>query len=243
MTASRKKIFISYSQKNKNVAKQISDELKLNDLDVWIDVEQIAPGERISEKITEGMTASDYYVLLISEDSRTSKWVQSELSLAFNLSKTKKLTVVPLLLDTATIPLELQGMLYIDLRKSASEGIRRLVDFIKTQFSKVSDLEPYETMLKSESDIVKKRLACEKILRDLTLSELRYHLSNKLTRQHVEVIWFDLFNKRMADEVPVVADLSMSCVELIDRARREDTLANLLNIVCRNHPHLSAAAF
>jgi predicted nucleotide-binding protein len=147
-----KQVFISYSQKDSNTAKQIYHELREHDLNIWIDVEQIAPGDHIASEISKGLTASDYYVLLISENSKVSRWVQRELSLAFKLSQKTKLTIVPLLLQNVEVPFELQGLLYIDFRKSVAEGIDKLVDFFKSQFLRVDEIDHRVSVRKSISD-------------------------------------------------------------------------------------------
>ena len=234
----KKQIFISYNQKDRNVAAQVRQVLSAGDLPVWLDVEQVIPGDRIADKINQGLSASDYYLLLISENSNLSTWVKQELSLAFDLSAKKKITIVPLLLDDAPVPFELRGLLYIDLRKSVADGLKELKEFFRSQFSKISQLEPKTIVRKSGDDAEVSRRACQDSLRNLQLGELRFILSSKLSRQQIEIIWFDLFERQMADEAPG-GDVSMCCVKLLDRAKREDLLAKLIALICRSHPFVS----
>jgi hypothetical protein len=210
-------------------------------LRTWLDIEQIEPGARIADKITEGLTASDYYMLIISENSNVSNWVKRELSLAFELSSKKLLTIIPLLLDNAPVPFELKGLLYIDLRQSIPKGIEELVKFFRSQFTEISKLEPRVTMLKSYAHEARTRLLCEDNLRTLKLGDLRHLLTMKLSRQEIAVIWFDLFERRMDDEAPN-GDVSMSCVELLDRAHRRDLLADLISKICRSYPYVGRQA-
>jgi hypothetical protein len=64
---------------------------------VWIDFERIHPGDSISTVLQNALTGSDYYVLLISENSISSKWVRQEITFAFELADRKKLSVIPVL--------------------------------------------------------------------------------------------------------------------------------------------------
>jgi hypothetical protein len=230
-------IFISYNHKDAAIARQVDAALIQNDFLVWRDISEIKPGDRIADRITEALTAADYYVLLISQSSSKSEWVRRELSLALELSQTKKLTLVPLLLDDASVPLELRGLLYIDLRKSVTEGIEHLVEFFRGQFSRVSELERRRPFRKSESQEENRRRGCENKLFELRLADLRYLLAARLSRGQFEVVWFDVFERRMVDETNVT-DVSLCSVELVDRARREDRLSELIAMLCRNFLHL-----
>jgi hypothetical protein len=233
----KRNVFISYNYQDIAVANLIRHELHAYELEPWIDVAEILPGEPIADKITEGLSASDYYLILISENSNASPWVKRELSLAFELSDKKKLSIVPILLADVSIPLELQGLLFIDFRMSIKDGLAELSKFFKSQFTKISALDQHVVRRMGESDSEIRRRSCEDYLRELELSELRYVLSEKLSREHIQVIWFDLFGRRLSDEIHV-GDVTMCCVELLDRARREDVLLDLVSIVCRNHPHI-----
>jgi len=99
MSTTRKKIvFISYSWKDKSVAQRVRESIP-EPFEVWIDKEQIHPGDSISKAIQDGMSCSDYYVLIISENSISSNWVQREIATAFDLANKKKLSVIPVLLQ------------------------------------------------------------------------------------------------------------------------------------------------
>lgn len=232
-----KKVFISYSWKDKAVANQVRNSIP-DQFEVWIDNERIAPGASISSAIQEGLSGSDYYVLLISEGSNSSVWVQREIALAFEFASSKKLSVVPILLSNTPVPFEFKGLLYIDFRQSISEGLKTLRDFFVKQATVIAEIEPRQPILKSQSDVVVRRLQCNELLRRLSLGDLRHHISERLSLEDIEVVWFDLFNRRMIDEVQV-RNLALSCVELIDRSRRTNVLVDLMDALCRNFPFVS----
>lgn len=233
----RKHVFISYSWKDASAAEQVRNSIP-NEFEVWFDKERISPGESISHAIQEGLKASDYYLLLISENSNQSDWVQREIATAFELSREKKLSVVPALLQGSDVPFEFKGLLTIDFRSSFSDGLEKLKDFFQSQAAVINDIEPRHVLLKSDGDAVRKRVTCNETLRDMSLGDLRYLVAERLSIEDVEVVWFDLFGRRMADEVQV-RNLALSCVELIDRSRRTDIIVELLDKLCRSYPYIS----
>ncbi len=78
----RKKVFISYSHRDADVCKGISDILTDGlGLDVWYDTE-LKPGEKYREKIVGEIKNSELFIILLSNSSVASEWVQDELEYA-----------------------------------------------------------------------------------------------------------------------------------------------------------------
>jgi len=236
MAQKRKIVFISYSSANQAEAKQVRDGIP-NQFEVWFDEDKIKIGDDIGQSIAEGLDGSDYYVLLISEDSNKSTWVRREIATAFELANHKKLSVIPFLLQGATVPLEFRGLLYIDGRESLTHGIQKLKDFLLGQLSQVKRIDPTKLKYASENTFVQQIMNCSDLLRSLSLGDLRFRISERLTMEEIEVVWFDLFNRRMVDEVQV-KNVALSAVELIDRCRRNQQFFKLLDILCRNNPNI-----
>jgi TIR domain len=59
----KKKVFISYSHKDSDVASKIYMGLQEKGFDVWLDVHRLIPGQSLSGQIDSGLKDSDYYVL------------------------------------------------------------------------------------------------------------------------------------------------------------------------------------
>lgn len=236
-TSCKKIVFISYSWKDSSVAERVRESIP-DPFEVWIDKDQIRPGDSISTAIQEGLSGSDYYVILISENATSSSWVKAEIALAFDLAQKKNLSVIPILLDEVEVPFAFRGLLYIDFRSSVAAGLESLRDFFLKQAAVVDHLDPRHKVLKSSDAQTRKRLSCNEELRKKSLGDLRYLVSERLSIEEVEVVWFDLFHRRMTDEVQVTS-LALSSVELIDRSRRTDVLVDLVDVLCRNYPHIS----
>ena len=230
-----KKIFISYSSTDNACAMLIKEELVKIGFDVWMDSEKIRPGDSIAASITDGLSASDYLIILISENSNKSVWVKREISIAFDLIKTKNLSVIPVLLSNTEVPFEFRGLLYIDARKSFAAGLARLSDFFQAQGSSIAALEADKQHPGMAFDHSLKTATCLARLGAAKLGDLRRQLSQRLSISEIQILWFDVFHKKMEDEVQVV-NVALSCVELLDRSRREDSLGELVMAICLNHP-------
>jgi hypothetical protein len=236
----KNRVFVSYQMEDVRFALQINNALHKADLPlaVWIDYRLDEGGTHIEEATQEGITASDYYVLLLSKSSTEPEWVKREVSFSLELSERKQLTLIPVLLNGAQVPVEFEGLLYIDARQSFDDGLQKLVKFFVAQYETASDLgwpEDNWVYALRETD------RCVELLRHLRLGDLRFLLSKRLTLDDVKVVWFDVFNAQMEDEV-AVQSLPQSCVELLDRSRREELLPDLIGALCRNHPRLAELA-
>jgi TIR domain len=229
-----KKIFISYNQKDVDQALELLHKLqKIKGYEVWFDRHNVPVGSRIADKIHEGLGGSDYYLILISENSNKSEWVKREISLAFDLSMKKSLTLVPVLLDSAEVPLEFRGLLHIDASKDFEAGLKKLIGFFDSQTRSADSVGGVGREGRAP--------VCTEELGKLPLGDLRFLITNRLSMDDVAVLWFDIFHSKMTNEVEV-RSLPQCCVELIDRSRREELLIALIAALCRNHPRLGELA-
>lgn len=74
------KVFISYSSKDKIFAEKLSRDLLKLDLDVWLDKWEIKVGDSLISKISSGLSESDYLIIILSNNSILSEWVNRELN-------------------------------------------------------------------------------------------------------------------------------------------------------------------
>jgi len=127
-------VFISYSQENRDIATQIKTRLENKSIKVWIDFEQIEPGDFIVKKIEEGLTKSSAMILLITPSSMESGWVEEEYTTAISRTKdiTNPMRVIPVLVSNAQLPAFLSNRLWIDLRDDSNfeEQINVLIETI-----------------------------------------------------------------------------------------------------------------
>ncbi|NWF70722.1 MAG: TIR domain-containing protein [Chloroflexi bacterium] len=82
-----KRIFISYSRRNKPFAERLARDLSDAGLDVWIDFRQIEGGERWRDEIFKGLEKSEAVVYCISPDAIKSEWCRREVATARGQNK------------------------------------------------------------------------------------------------------------------------------------------------------------
>jgi hypothetical protein len=79
-------IFISYSKKNREYARNLADDLLQRGFDVWID-DEIEPSEDWWRNIRQAIRDCDAFTIVMTPESEASHWVQLELLHALEFKK------------------------------------------------------------------------------------------------------------------------------------------------------------
>jgi serine/threonine protein kinase len=106
-------VFISYSRRDKEYARQLAEYLRRGGFKVWID-DQIDYGDAWFREINEAIKSCAAFALLMSPDSEQSEWVQKEILLA----KRYKRPIFPLLLSGEEFPIVID-IQFADVRGGA----------------------------------------------------------------------------------------------------------------------------
>ena len=77
-------VFISYSSKNSAAAQAICHELEDNNIKCWMAPRDIPVGAKYASVITQAIKECKAVVLVFSEYSAISPWVESEINIAFS---------------------------------------------------------------------------------------------------------------------------------------------------------------
>lgn len=77
-----KRVFISYSRRNKTFAERLARDLDDAGLEVWIDFRQITAGELWQQEIYRGIERSDFIIYCMSPASVASVWCNKEVAAA-----------------------------------------------------------------------------------------------------------------------------------------------------------------
>lgn len=117
------KAFISHSWKNKTAAQQIADALNDAGIEIWLDVNNLLPGQPITATIDQALSSMDVVILLWSKQALESDGVQAEIESSVRLKK----IILPCLLDSTPIGAhqllkEIKGIGFGDI----PDGIGRL---------------------------------------------------------------------------------------------------------------------
>ena len=92
-------VFISYSSKNATTAQAICHELEDNHIKCWMAPRDIPVGAKYASVISKAIKDCKVVVLVFSEQSAISPWVESEINIAFSNRK----PIVPYKIDTANL--------------------------------------------------------------------------------------------------------------------------------------------
>jgi hypothetical protein len=88
------KVFISYVNANRDLAKKVSVSLKRAGFTVWDSEEEVFPGDNWAEKIARALEEADAMVVILTEESVNSRTVRREIDYALG-KKTFKDRLIP----------------------------------------------------------------------------------------------------------------------------------------------------
>src|SRR5262249_39702781 len=120
-------IFICFSSKDEETAREVVDFLEARELKCWISSRDVAPGQNYQEAIVEAIGASKVLIFFFSDFSSKSDEIKKELSLA----SSRGAVVIPLrlspVLPTGALQYELATRQWIDIFPDRDEALERLV--------------------------------------------------------------------------------------------------------------------
>ncbi len=118
----RKAVFVSYTHQDTDFVKMLAEDLKNMDIKPLIDRLELKVGDNIRQAVDEMIDRSDYFLVVISENSMKSDWAKKELEQA--MARKKK--ILPILLHSGSIPSELSGVFYADFTEKYEIGLEQL---------------------------------------------------------------------------------------------------------------------
>ncbi len=122
-----KYVFISYSSKDKQIARWLSVDLSKLGHRTWLDEWEIKVGESIPKKISKGLDDCDCVIVLLSSNSVKSGWVEREWeSRYWDEVEVGDIKVLPILVEPCKIPRLLKTKMYANFTEDYSEGLEEL---------------------------------------------------------------------------------------------------------------------
>ena len=129
----RPEVFVSYSRKDVEKAKQVCGFLDAIGFTYWLDTQMINGGQSYKAMIVNAIDHSDVLLFISTENSNASDWCQMEVGYALENRK----PVIPLRLDDAQfgdeIRLDLSRRDYIDLSQGVESARQRLKNALELQ--------------------------------------------------------------------------------------------------------------
>ncbi|HEX8846709.1 MAG TPA: toll/interleukin-1 receptor domain-containing protein [Pyrinomonadaceae bacterium] len=126
-------VFLSHNSRDKRFVRGLAHQLKSAGIRVWLDEAEIKVGESLIEKLREAIDSVDFLIIVLSQASVESPWVQKEVEIAMNQEiKNRRIKVLPILKETVPLPGFLEGKLYLDFtsKSSRAKSSKRLVEHI-----------------------------------------------------------------------------------------------------------------
>jgi|ERR1700722_3545991 TIR domain len=126
------KVFISYSQSDRDKVAQFVQALQMVNITGWLDATDIAAGDDISSAVRNALSGASAVLVFLSNNALSSRWVQFEIGAAEALEK----RIIPVILS-GTEPREglpdiLKDRRFIDARNRPPslvvEEIRRVLE-------------------------------------------------------------------------------------------------------------------
>jgi uncharacterized protein YjbI with pentapeptide repeats len=113
--------FISYSSKDERFAKELNSELHTLGIRCWFAAEDLKIGDRFQERIEESIRLHDKLLVILSENSVNSAWVEREVQAAIEKEQRQSSTVLfPVRLDDAVM--DSQRAWAADIRRARHIG-------------------------------------------------------------------------------------------------------------------------
>lgn len=116
-------IFVSYSRKDAETAYELADHLRAKGHTVWTDVSSITGGAMWHAEIEKAITRADTVIVVLSQASKDSQWVQKEILFALDLSK----PLIPVRIENVSLPLALINLQPIDYLDNREKGLAQLI--------------------------------------------------------------------------------------------------------------------
>ena len=204
-TDSKARVFVSHSSKDKPFVRKLVEALNKHLLNIWVDEHEIKVGDSLVGKISEALKDADYLVIVLSQASVSSRWVEQELNAALTNQISGKGVVLPVLLEDCELPMLLRDRLYADFRADFNVGLEALVAAFEHEGEAATDVATLGPRTAAPASFTPAGLR----------ENLQGLLSDRMTRAEVGRLWYAVLETGMDDEVvsgkKAIASLNCSC--------------------------------
>lgn len=128
------KVFLSYSDEDRDVARELASHLAKAGLDTWDPAEALFPGDNWALRIGEELQKADAMVVLISPDSVKSERVQHEIQYALGAPHFKGRLIPVLVRPTKDMPWILKKFPSVQIGKNFVQAVREIAGHLKHGF-------------------------------------------------------------------------------------------------------------
>lgn len=133
-------IFISYSRQDLTFVERLSNDLNTSGIRVWLDVNQILPGESWDDQIQQALEEASVVIVVLSKNSTESQAVKDEINYFMEDGK----TILPIVIDDCDIPFRLRRFQYLDFRPDYHNAFQGLLKILPSTLYHEQPVEPRE---------------------------------------------------------------------------------------------------
>lgn len=127
------RLFLSYHNADRPLARRIAGDLRAAGIPVWMDEWEILVGDSISEKIEQGLAEATFVAVLLTRGSVRSGWVAKEWrSRIAEEADRRRLSILPLRGDDCEIPPLLRDRRYADFAADYGRALADLIRAVRT---------------------------------------------------------------------------------------------------------------
>lgn len=234
----RPTVFISYSSNDKAFVRKLVDDLRSSNVELWFDEQELKVGDSIVGKISDTLKEIDYMILVLSEHSVESKWVEAEWNCALmeQLSE-NRVRLIPVLINDCEIPPILKPRLYADLRSDYPKGLEALQQLFKQESENTLPIIQQERKVLNREETNLSN--CVNVLCSLSYRDLRKRIKSCLSLIELGTLWFDIFEGDKIENDMDRRTQNECVIELIDRAERKRKMEELLRILCEDYGYMA----
>jgi hypothetical protein len=243
--------FLSNSSADKYFADLLIKILEFHHIEVWYDRSDIELGKKYRDEITQGLKSADYLMVLISENTKNSKWIAREI--AEFLSSKPNAQVIPLLLSPIDLDEVYEGLSEyqaIFLFRNMLDGFRELLSFFDKEF-----LPPMERRENKDRRIADRRKDDRRkapLLQRLRIGMWKYYenatgrgkfdsfassstaildIANVFLKPDSELNRYDFLDRSSSEKVELTEELLMkSLYTILERYRSYDHFVDVIMI-------------
>ncbi len=115
--------FLSHSSADKALAIKIYRSLRNQAVSIWFDRLELRPGDSLLKSIADGISSSDCLLVLVTEMSKQSRWVEKEVGIALTQEvEGTGPSVIPVVLRGCLVPTMLADKLYVNIDEDGNGG-------------------------------------------------------------------------------------------------------------------------
>ncbi len=150
------RVFISYAHEDIAEAKRLYHELRQHLINMWMDCEDLLPGQKWKNAISKAIQESAFFLILLSNNSLSKKgFIQKELKIALELLDEfpdNEIFIIPARIEKCE-PSDglIKDLHWVDLFDSYDQGIKKILKVVKSE--QTDDPDELEMNISKQIDL------------------------------------------------------------------------------------------